>query len=72
MEEIATDYAGKAKVVKVNTDENQEVARTYGIMSIPTIAVFNGGKVVAGVVGAAPKHMLKELLDKHSTVRPVK
>jgi thioredoxin 1 len=65
VEELASEYAGKAKVVKLNTDENQEVSQTYGIMSIPTIAVFNGGKVVDGVVGAAPKQMLAELLDKH-------
>lgn len=72
VEELASEYAGKAKVVKVNTDENQEVARTYGIMSIPTIAVFNGGKVVDGVVGAAPKHMLKDLLDKHTAAQVAK
>jgi len=65
VEELSSEYAGKVKVVKLNTDENQEVAQTYGIMSIPTIAVFNKGKVVDGVVGAAPKQMLKELLDKH-------
>lgn len=64
MEEIATEYAGKAAVVKLNTDENQEIARTYGIMSIPTLAIFKGGKVVDGVVGVAPKQMLRELLDK--------
>jgi thioredoxin 1 len=66
VEELAAEYAGKAKVVKVNTDENQEIAQTYGIMSIPTLAVFKGGKVVDGVIGAAPKHMLRELLDKHA------
>jgi len=69
VEELADEYAGRAKVVKVNTDENQEVARTYGIMSIPTIAVFSGGKVVDGVVGAAPRHMLKDLLDKHTAAQ---
>jgi thioredoxin 1 len=64
VEEIASEYAGKVRVVKVNTDENQEVAQTYGIMSIPTLAVFKGGTVVDGIIGAAPKHMLKELLDR--------
>ena len=64
VEELATEYAGKARVVKVNTDENQEISQAYGIMSIPTLAIFKGGKVVDGVIGAAPKHMLKELLDK--------
>ena len=42
-----------------------ETASAYGIMSIPTLAVFSKGKVVDGMVGAAPKKMLKELLDKH-------
>ena len=64
VEELATEYAGKARVVKVNTDENQEISQAFGIMSIPTLAIFKGGKVVDGVIGAAPKHMLKELLDK--------
>ena len=68
VEELAAGYAGKAKVVKVNTDENPGISQTYGIMSIPTLAVFKGGKVVDGVIGAAPKHMLRELLDKHATV----
>jgi thioredoxin 1 len=69
VEEIATEYAGKARVVKLNTDENQETAQTYGIMSIPTLAIFKGGKVVDGVIGAAPKHMLRELLDKQVVVQ---
>jgi thioredoxin 1 len=64
VEELAAEYAGKARVVKVNTDENQEISQAFGIMSIPTLAIFKGGKVVDGVIGAAPKHMLKELLDK--------
>lgn len=64
VEEIATEYAGRVRVVKVNTDENQEISQAFGIMSIPTLAIFKAGKVVDGVIGAAPKHMLKELLDK--------
>lgn len=64
VEEIATEYAGRVRVVKVNTDENQEISQAFGIMSIPTLAIFKAGKVVDGVIGAAPKQMLKELLDK--------
>jgi thioredoxin 1 len=70
VEELATEYAGKARVVKVNTDENQEISQAFGIMSIPTLAIFKGGKVVDGVIGAAPKHMLKELLDKQLDTQP--
>ena len=64
VEEIAAAYAGRARVVKLNTDENQQISQAFGIMSIPTLAIFRGGKVVDGVIGAAPKSMLTELLDK--------
>jgi thioredoxin 1 len=64
VEDLAAEYAGKARVVKVNTDENQEISQAFGIMSIPTLAIFKDGKVVDGVIGAAPKEMLRELLDK--------
>jgi thioredoxin 1 len=64
VEDLAAEYAGKARVVKINTDENQEISRAFGIMSIPTLAIFKGGKVVDGVIGAAPREMLRELLDK--------
>ena len=65
VEELAGEYTGRAKVVKLNTDENMEIASAYGIRSIPTLAVFKDGKPVDGVLGAVPKSMLKELLDKH-------
>ena len=52
LEELATQYAGKVKIVKVNVDEAREVAMRYGIMSIPTIAKFEGGNLVTQVVGA--------------------
>jgi len=69
VEELAAEYAGKARIVKVNTDENQEVSQAFGIQSIPTLAIFKGGKVVDGVIGAAPKQMLKELLDKQLDIQ---
>lgn len=53
--ELSNEYAGKLKVVKVNTDESQRVAQNFRIMSIPTLMVFKGGKVVNTVVGAVPK-----------------
>lgn len=67
LEQIATEYAGKITVAKVNVDENPETQRQYGIRSIPTIALFRGGEVVDGVMGLAPKKHFTEMLDKHLT-----
>jgi thioredoxin 1 len=65
VEEIAEQYSGKLKVVKVNTDENPQVASQYGIRSIPTLMVFKGGAKVDMVVGAVPKTTLATTLEKH-------
>jgi thioredoxin 1 len=59
VEQIASDYEGKLKVVKVNTDDNQEIAVKYGIRSIPTLGIFKDGKVVDGIIGAVPKQMIE-------------
>ncbi|MDP8255932.1 MAG: thioredoxin [Candidatus Alcyoniella australis] len=64
VEELAGEYAGKIKVVKLNVDEAQRTASQYGIRSIPTIMLFNGGQVVEQVIGAVPKAKLEELLRK--------
>ena len=64
LEEIASENADKISVVKVNIDENPGAARDYQIMSIPTMAVFSGGKVVKQIVGAKPKAaILRDLAD---------
>ncbi len=63
-EELAGEYAGKVKFVKLNTDENQSVASKYGIMGIPTLKVFKGGAEIDAMSGAAPKDYLKDFLDK--------
>ena len=65
VEEIANDYEGKIKVVKLNTDENQNTAVTYGIRSIPTLGIFKDGKFVDSVIGAVPKRHLEEKLKPH-------
>lgn len=65
VESIAAEYVGKVKVGKMDVDSNPATAGSYGINSIPTIALFKGGKVVDGVVGAVPKERLQQLLDKH-------
>ena len=63
IEELARDYAGKAKVVKVNVDDNQDLATKYGIRGIPTVMVFKGGQPVASLVGMRPKADLAQALD---------
>jgi len=63
LEEISTEYAGKIKIVKLNTDENSAIAIKYGISSIPTMNVFVGGQVVKTIVGAKPKPMLLKDLE---------
>jgi thioredoxin 1 len=63
LEEIAAENAG-IDVVKLNIDENPGAARDYSIMSIPTMAVFSGGKIVKQIVGAKPKAaILRDLAD---------
>jgi thioredoxin 1 len=65
VDEIATQYDGKVKVVKLNTDENPNVASQYGIRSIPTLMIFKGGQRVDMVVGAVPKTTLANTLEKY-------
>ena len=65
VEEISVQYEGQIKVVKVNTDENPNVASQYGIRSIPTLMIFKGGQRVDMVVGAVPKTTLANTLEKH-------
>ncbi len=65
VDEIAEQYEGKVKVVKLNTDENPNVASQYGIRSIPTLMIFKGGQRVDVVVGAVPKTTLANTLEKY-------
>ena len=65
VEEIAAQYLEKLKVVKVNTDENPQIASQYGIRSIPTLMIFKDGQKVDMVVGAVPKTTLSNTLEKY-------
>lgn len=65
VEEVAEQFDGQVKVVKVNTDENPNVASKYGIRSIPTLMIFKNGQRVDMVVGAVPKTTLVQTLEKH-------
>ena len=65
VEEIAAEYEGKLKVCKLNVDEAPQTASKYGIMSIPTLAVFKGGEVMDKVIGALPKSELLKAVEPH-------
>lgn len=65
LEELDGELDGKAKIVKVDVDDNQETASQYGIMSIPTLVVFKDGQQVDKTVGFQSKEQLAELLNKH-------
>ena len=59
IDELAAEYDGKAKIAKVDVDNNQQVAMQYGIRSIPTILMFKGGEQVETIVGAVPKEQIQ-------------
>ena len=62
---IADEYAGRAKVGKLNVDENVNVASRYGIRSIPTLLLFKAGQIQEQISGAQPKEALNRMLDKY-------
>ena len=64
IDEIASEYAGKVKVGKVDVDQNQNIAMKYGVRSIPTLLVMKGGEVVNQIVGAVPKGNITEILEE--------
>ena len=66
VEQLAAENAGSAKIGKVNIDDNR-VAETYGVSSIPTLMIFKGGEVVERFVGVQPKNRLQEALDAAKT-----
>ena len=65
VEEIAKKYEGKLKVCKLNVDEAPRTASEYGIMSIPTLAVFQDGKIVEKQIGVTPVSKLESMIEPH-------
>ncbi|NVJ54233.1 MAG: thioredoxin [Campylobacteraceae bacterium] len=65
IEQLAIDYEGKAKICKVNTEEEQDLTVKYGIRSIPTILFFKDGEIVDQLIGTTTKAALEEKLDKY-------
>ncbi|WP_438311306.1 thioredoxin [Sporosarcina sp. FA9] len=66
LEELSSEIEGKASIVKIDVDDNQETASKYGVMSIPTLLLFKDGEIVDKVVGFQPKEALSSLITKHS------
>ena len=64
VEEVANDFAGKAKIGKLNVDENSATAQKYGVMSIPTLIIFKDDKEVDKLVGARPKEEIAEKINQ--------
>lgn len=65
VDSVANEYAGKAKVMKLDVDSNPEVAGRYGVRSIPTLMVFKGSELVEVAVGARPKPAIEKLLEPY-------
>jgi thioredoxin 1 len=63
LDQIAGEYAGKLKVCKINVDEESTLAQQHGVASIPTLAVYNKGKLVSQQVGALPKAQIEAIFS---------
>jgi thioredoxin 1 len=71
LDEVATNYAGKLRVAKVNIDQNQKTPRNYNVRGIPTLMIFKNGKVEATQIGAVSKSQLTQLIDRTISAEPV-
>jgi putative thioredoxin len=65
LEKLETEYAGRFTLVKIDSDQEQEISQAFGIRSIPTCVLMKGGKPIDGFMGAVPEGKLREFLDKH-------
>ena len=65
VEALAREYLGKAKVAKVNVDENQSTPAHYNVRGIPTLLLFKGGQVQEQLVGAASRDVIEKMIKKH-------
>lgn len=65
VEELGTEYAGKAHVTKLDVDASGDIAQRYGVMSIPTLLLFKDGQLVEKAIGLQSKADLAKILDKH-------
>ena len=65
LDELAVEFAGKVKIVKINIDDNQATPAQFGVRSIPTLLLFKDGKPVASQVGALPKNQLAAFINQN-------
>ncbi|MCX6147684.1 MAG: thioredoxin [Candidatus Kapabacteria bacterium] len=65
IEELSNEFEGRAKIAKLDVDNNQNTAMNFGIRSIPTLLIFKGGNVVDTIVGAVPKQTIMDKLNSH-------
>ena len=71
VEQLAAEFSGKVKIGELNTDENQEIAIRYGIMGIPTLGMFRGGKLVDRMVGFRGAAPIRAWIHQHTDVAGV-
>ncbi len=65
LDDLAVEFAGKVKIVKINIDDNQATPAQFGVRSIPTLLLFKDGKPVAAQVGALPKNQLAAFINQN-------
>ena len=65
MERVSSQFEGRAEFVKINVDDNPDLAREYGIMSSPCVMAFKGGALVGKSVGVVPENTMKDFVEKH-------
>lgn len=68
LDKLAKDYSGKIIVAKMNVDENPTVPSKYGVQNIPTMLFFANGKIIHQNIGAAPEHLIKQMIDQFLAV----
>ncbi len=69
LEAVAGEYSGKAKVVKLNVDEDPEIGAQYGVQGIPNLTFFRGGKPVDVSLGAIPKQLIQKKIEQNLAVK---
>lgn len=65
LQKLALQFGNKIQFIKINADENPEIAQEYGVHSYPTLVIFKNGEVAEQIVGAYPENALKEILENH-------